>query len=109
MASESYTWTLTAYQLHGTMWLTWSTTAPFRAQQGQISVYKGETFPSNPQDDRKEWKWDDFTNDPWDTNLPWGTDWCCAWIAEKPPNEDYVYVVKLRTTGASDPKSERSE
>ncbi|MBX9268520.1 hypothetical protein [Chromobacterium violaceum] len=37
-ATKSYAWTLTAFQQHGNLWLRWSSTAPFRAQQGQIHV-----------------------------------------------------------------------
>lgn len=108
MATKSYEWTLTAKQQHGNLWLEWSTTAPFRAQQGQIVVYQGTTWPSNPTDDVKAWTWDDTKF--WDTGLPWGTDWPCAYIAQVPPNGPrYAYNVKLITTGASDPESEVSE
>jgi hypothetical protein len=109
MATSTYTWTLTAFQQHGNLWLKWSTDAPFRAQQGQISVYKGTGWPSNPQDNRKTWTWDNYDNSPWDTTLPWGSDWYCAWIAQASPNESYVYVVQLVTTGASNQKSTVSE
>ena len=98
--TSSYSWTLTAYQLHGNLWLSWSTTAPFRAQQGQIFVYSGLTFPPNPQDNVKTWSWDNENGggSGWDTKLPWGTDWNCAWGAQKSPNGPYVYVVKVTTT-----------
>jgi len=109
MADKTYTWTLTAYQQRGDLWLRWSTTAPFRAQQGQISVYKGGGFPGNPQDNREKWSWDNENNQNWDTGLPWGTDWYCAWIAEKPPNGPYTYVVQLITTGQSQPQSVESK
>jgi hypothetical protein len=109
MATASYSWTLTAKQQHGNLWLQWSTDAPFRAQQGQISVYSGTAFPSNPQDDRKAWSWDDANKSPWDTGLPWGSDWYCAWIAQASPNGPYKYVVTLITTGASQPDSTTSE
>jgi len=33
----------------------------------------------------------------------------CAWIAQSPPNEGYVYVVQLITAGASNPESESAE
>src|SRR2546429_525173 len=102
MAQATYNWTLTAYQERGNLYLQWSTTAPFRAQQGQISVYKGSSWPSNPQDDREAWTWDDFKNTPWNTGLRWGSDWYCAYIAEASPNGPYVYNVRLITTGASD-------
>ncbi|OHX10205.1 hypothetical protein BI347_20575 [Chromobacterium sphagni] len=95
--SESYTWTLTAFQQQGTLWLQWHSTAPFRAQQGQIHVYAGTQFPSNPQDQTKAWKWDDASNDPWNTDLPWGSKWFCAWIAQEPPNGPYKYVVQVVT------------
>lgn len=41
--SASFQWTLTAYEEQGNLWLKWSTTAPFRAQQGQISVYNSSS------------------------------------------------------------------
>jgi len=100
MATGTFTWTLTAFQQQGNLWLKWSTDAPFRAQQGQIHVYDRTEFPSNPQDHTKEWTWDD-SNSPWNTNLPWGTDWYCAYIAQASPNGPYKYLVQLITTGAS--------
>jgi len=96
-SSATYTWTLEAKQQQGYLWLSWSTNAPFRAQQGQISVYQSGAFPANPQDNRKEWRWDNETQ-PWNTGLPWGTGWYCAWIAERSPNGPYTYVVRLVTT-----------
>jgi hypothetical protein len=96
-ASASYTWYLNAYQLHGNLWLSWSTTAPFRAQQGQIMVYTGEFFPANPQDNVKVWQWDNLNSGGWDTGLPWGAGWYCAWNAQKSPNGPYAYIVKLVT------------
>ena len=95
--SRSYTWTLTAYQNQGKLWLRWHTDAPFRAQQGQISVYNGNFFPSKPQDDRKVWSWDNEHTGGWDTGLPWGSGWYCAWIAEASPNGPYKYAVQLVT------------
>ncbi|AOZ49290.1 hypothetical protein [Chromobacterium vaccinii] len=96
-ATKSYAWTLTAFQQHGNLWLRWSSTAPFRAQQGQIHVYDGTSFPSNPQDKTKKWTWDDAQNTPWDSGLPWGSNWYCAYIAERPPNGPYAYVVQVIT------------
>ncbi len=95
--SASYTWYLNAYQLHGNLWLSWSTNAPFRAQQGQIMVYTGEFFPANPQDNVKTWQWDNLNSSGWDTGLPWGAGWYCAWNAQKSPNGPYAYVVRLVT------------
>lgn len=109
MASRSYTWTLTARQERGTLWLSWNTSAPFRAQQGQISVYSSSSFPSKPQDNRRAWSWDNENNADWNTGLPWGSDWYCAWIAQMSPNGPYTYVVQLVTTGESDPASVTSE
>lgn len=109
MATATYTWTLTAFQRQGDLWLQWSTDAPFRAQQGQIAVYQGTTWPPNPQDDTKATTWDDSNNSPWNTGLRWGSDWYCAYIAQSPPNGSYVYNIQLITTGGSDPESEVSE
>lgn len=96
-----YTWFLTAYQQQGNLWLKWTSDAPFRAQQGQISVYAGSSFPSNPQDDRKNWSWDDDTSRSggWNTGLPWGSGWYLAWIAQAPPNGPYKYLLQI-VTGA---------
>ena len=109
MADRTYTWSLTAFQRQGNLWIDFSSTAQFRAQQGQISVYNGTGFPSNPQDNRRIWSWDNPGVSPWDTGLSWGSDWYCAWIAQSPPNEGYVYVVQLITAGASNPESESAE
>jgi hypothetical protein len=95
--AASYTWYLNAYQLHGNLWLSWSTTAPFRAQQGQLMVYTGQFFPTNPQDNVKTWTWDSDGGSQWDTGLSWGSGWYCAWNAQKSPNGPYAYVVKLVT------------
>jgi hypothetical protein len=96
-ANGTYTWYLNAYQLHGNLWISWSTTAPFRAQQGQIMVYNGQSFPPNPQDNVKKWTWDSDGGSVWDTGLPWGSDWYCAYNAQKSPNGPYAYIVKLIT------------
>lgn len=105
MATGTYTWSLSAYQKHGNLWIKWSTNAPFRAQQGQISLYKTSSWPSNPQDNRQAWSWDDQNNHDWDTGQPWGSDWYCAWIAQRSPNGPYAYAVQLVTTGSSNPAS----
>ena len=109
MATSTYTWSLIAYEQHGTLWLQWSTDAPFRAQQGQISVYESTAWPANPQDTRKAWTWDDLSNTPWNTGLAWGNNWYCAYIAQASPNGPYKYNVQLITTGQSKPDSRRSE
>jgi hypothetical protein len=100
--SAQYTWTLTAYQQQGKLWLKWNTNAPFRAQQGQISVYKGSSFPSNPQDGRKTWSWDNENGggSGWNTGEVWGSGWYVAWIAEASPNGPYKYVVQAVTVAA---------
>jgi|SRR5580658_399590 hypothetical protein len=105
MATGTYTWTLSAYQQQGNLWLKWSTTAPFRAQQGQIQVYKGIGFPPIGNQDTERWSWDNENNANWNTGLRWGSDWYCAWIAEKSPNGPYTYVAQLVTTGSSRPES----
>lgn len=103
MAQNTYEWTLEPFQQQGNLWLRRSTNAPFRAQQGQISVYNGTSFPSNPEADRRAWQWDDVNQpDPWNTGLPWGTNWYCAWIAEKSPNGPYTYVVQVITADEAD-------
>lgn len=101
--TNQYEWTLEAYENQGKLWLRWSTNAPFRAQQGQIHVYSGNTFPSDPQDDPEKWLWDTDSKNPWNTGLTWGTGWHCAWIAEEPSNGPYTYVTRLITDSSMGP------
>lgn len=97
-AAETYQWVLTAYEAQGNLWLSWQTNAPFRAAQGQIAVYSGQSFPANPQNDIRVQVWDTDTTIPWNTKLPWGQDWYCAWIAQTGAfGGPYVYVVQLVT------------
>lgn len=103
MANASFEWNLEAYQNQGNLWLRWSTNSPFRAQQGQIHVYSGQSFPSNPQDDTKKWSWDNENNQNWNTGLPWGTGWHCSYIAEASPNGPYVYFIQLVTDSSMGP------
>lgn len=103
MASATFQWTLEPYEAQGNLWLRWSTNAPFRAQQGQITVYNSDYFPANPQDNVRMWTWDDSNNSPWNTGLPWGTNWYCAYMAQKPENGPYAYVVQAITTKAMGP------
>lgn len=93
--TNNYEWTLTAYEQQGNLWLSWSQSAPFRAQQDKIEVYT--SWPSNPDSNAKAWTWADLDNTPWDSGLRWGSDWHCARIAQSPPNDGYVYVNQLIT------------
>jgi hypothetical protein len=103
MASATYMWDLEAFEQQGRLWLKWSTNAPFRAQQGQIHVYKASSFPSDPTKDTEKWSWDNENKPSWDTGLPWGTNWYCAYIAEASPNGPYVYMIKLVTNNTMGP------
>lgn len=110
---RTYTWLLTAFQQQGQLWLGWSTDSPFRAQQGQISVYESPSlfspspplfppdpthprFPADPLRYRRAWKSDTDPN-PWNTGLPYRSGWNCAWIAQKGLSGPYVYAVNLVT------------
>lgn len=96
--TKSYSWTLEPYQNHGKLWLKWSTDAPFRAQQGQLRVYSGDHFPTDPTHDMQAWTWDTSSEtNIWNTRQNWGTGWYCAWIAEKPINGPYTYVIQAIT------------
>lgn len=103
MASANFTWTLEAFEQQGNLWLKWSQTAPFRAQQGQIHVYSGDHFPSDPTKETKAWSWDNEHKPSWDTGLKWGTGWHCAYIAEASPNGPYKYFIQLITTATQGP------
>lgn len=102
MSQASFNWNLEAYESHGNLWLRWNTNAPFRAQQGQIHVYKAG-FPSDPTKDTAAWSWDNENNRNWDSGQKWGTGWNCAYIAEASPNGPYTYFIKLTTTSAMGP------
>lgn len=103
MASATYIWDLEAYEQQGRLWLKWSTNAPFRAQQGQIHVYKGTGYPSDPTKDTEKWSWDNENTGGWNTGLAWGTGWKCAYIAEASPNGPYVYMIRLTTSSDMGP------
>jgi hypothetical protein len=102
----TFTWQLTAFEYHGNLWLKWNTTAPFRAQQGQIHIYSGD-FPSNPTDNTVAWQWDNDSNNGWDTGQRWGIGWSCAWIAQASPNGPYVYVDQVVTDTDMGPDAAR--
>jgi hypothetical protein len=95
--SRTYEWMLIAEERQGNLWLRWKTSAPFRAWQDQVVVYAGQRFPSDPNSDKKEWRWaDQQPAGGWDTTLRSGSDWYCAWIAQSNQG-NYVYVVQLVT------------
>ena len=98
MAEATFTWELEAYQHQGNLCLKWKTNSPFRAQQGQIRVYKGDTFPANPEHDTEKWSWDNENKQNWNTGLRWGTGWHCAYIAQSSPNGPYVRFISLVTS-----------
>ena len=108
MSQSTFSWNLEAYESQGYLWLRWNSNAPFRAQQGQIQVYKAG-FPSNPTSNNAAWSWDNENNADWNTRLPWGTGWNCAYIAEASPNGPYVYFIQLTTTGAMGPDVLKSD
>jgi hypothetical protein len=108
MAHQEFSWTIVAKEKRGKLVLHCDTDAPFRAQRGQICVYKGSEWPSNPEEDREAWGWDNEKTPLWETGLPWGQDWYCAWTAQASPDGPYVYIVQLVTTGDFDPDSKES-
>ncbi|MFA8434298.1 MAG: hypothetical protein ACEPOZ_07255 [Marinifilaceae bacterium] len=107
MAQAFFQWNLEAYEKQGNLWLRWNTDAPFRAQQGQIHVYSTDYFPSEPTDKTERWSWDNENNYDWDTGLRWGTDWHCAYIAQRSPNGPYAYLIQLITTNCMGPNVSR--
>jgi len=98
MSAESYDWKLVASEKQGNLWLTWSTNAPFQAKNGEIRVYKGDSFPTKPGDDNKKNTSDKNHDGNWDTGLKWGTGWHCAWTADNPDGKK-VYIVQVITDG----------
>lgn len=108
MTTDKYEWSLEAYENHGNLWLKWSTNSPFRDQQGQIYVYKGDSFPENPANtDLAKWNWDTNGNN-WDTGLSWGTGWHCARGAQAPVNGPYVSFCRVVTNSSMGPNVAKS-
>ena len=96
-ATVNYSWTLTAFQNQGNLWLRWNSNAPFRAQQSKIEVYS-DGWPSNPDSNAKAWTWGTNNNGEWDSGLRWGSGWYCALIAQVGAlNKEYVYVIRFVT------------
>lgn len=108
MSEATFTWEMSALESHGNLYLEWRSDAPFDPEKGQITVYKNQEFPHDPRDEVKASISDTSHKDPWDTGLPWGSDWYCAHIA-KGPSGDFVYINQLITTGGSKPDSKTSE
>jgi hypothetical protein len=98
-ASASYTWTLSAEESGKKLLLQWSTTAPFRAQDGKIVVYKGVIFPGDADSDTQASTFDDVKlgeDGWWHTGVDYGVNLYCAWIGGK-TGVHYQYIVKLVT------------
>lgn len=97
--SKRYTWTLKAIDRGGMLHIEALSDAPFRAQQGQIHVYRAEDgFPADPGGVKAAWAWDNDAHH-WNTGLKWQRGLCVAWVAEKSANGPYVAFVKLATVG----------
>jgi hypothetical protein len=94
---SSFWWKLKAINKNGTLHIHAETSAPFRAQQGQIHVYRTNGgFPDDPEGKAEEWCWDNDAHD-WDTGLKWTSGMPVAWVAEKAPNGPYVLFLTLVT------------
>lgn len=98
-AAISHSWELTLREHSGRCCLRWSTTAPFRTLQGRLCIYAG-TFPADPATHIKACCRDDARGSQHVTELPWGRDWCAAWITRSAPDGPYVYLVKTGLAGA---------
>lgn len=102
VAAQSHTWTLRAFNHQGTLNIQASTTAPFRAQQGQIYVYAaGHTVPADPDNQAAAWAWDNDAHS-WDTGLKWAKGMHVVWIAEKTANGPHTIFLTLPTSNAED-------
>ncbi|HEY9421745.1 MAG TPA: hypothetical protein VIW92_10045 [Thermoanaerobaculia bacterium] len=96
----SFNWTVELFEQQGNCWLRWSTTAPFRAQQGKVCLY-ANSFPSDPTQ-AVAVTWDDVNQpNPFNTGQTWGSGWCAAYIAQASPNGPYVYFVQTAVTTTS--------
>jgi len=93
----TFEWTLKLYENQGNCFITWDTSAPFRAQQGKVVLYAGG-FPKDPNDNVVTWAWDDADKKPFNTGKTWGTGWCAAYIAQASPNGPWVYFIKTALT-----------
>ncbi|RUL70476.1 hypothetical protein EKH80_20590 [Dyella choica] len=93
--SATYSWNLLLYEYQGMCYIAYTTTAPFRAQQGQLMLYSGSP-PANPQD-CIAWTWDSNPS-PFNTGKPWGSGYSAGWIAQQSPNGPYTYVAATGVT-----------
>jgi len=83
----AYTWKLrSGHDDNGTLFLEGDTDAPFRAQQGQLHVYRpGEPMPIDPDGKAEVWKWDNEAH-VWDTGIQLASGRHVAWVAQESPN-----------------------
>ena len=96
-AAISYSWELSLREYNGRCNLRWSTTAPFRTVQGRLCVYAG-SFPLDPATHIKACSRDDVRGGSYITDLPWGPNWCAAWITRSAADGPYVYLAKTGLT-----------
>jgi hypothetical protein len=93
-ARATYTWYLRIGNGDGKLFLEGDTTAPFRAQQGQLHVYPlHSTFPADPDGKAEKWHWDNESH-PWNVGLDWRDGQPIAWVAQKSPNGPYTLFLK---------------
>ncbi|WP_266169021.1 hypothetical protein [Dyella subtropica] len=93
--SSNYSWNVDLYEYQGNCYISYATSAPFRAQQGQLQLYSGAP-PANPQQGIA-YTWDSNAS-PFNTGKPWGSGYSAGWIAQQSPNGPYTYVA---TTGVT--------
>ncbi len=93
--SATFTWKLRLFERRGTCHIDWNASAPFRAQQGRLHLFK-ERFPADPNSNVVKWFFDDVTDRPYDTGQAWGSGWCAAYVAEH--NGKSVYICKTDVT-----------
>jgi hypothetical protein len=89
-----FTWKLRIGDDQGKLVLEGDTDAPFRAQQGQLHVYKlGSTFPSNPDGKAEKWKWDNEAH-PWHVGVAHSRGRNVGWVAQQSPNRPNTLFLK---------------
>lgn len=97
-AAAGFRWELTLLEQHGRCCLQWRSSAPFRPLQGRLCIY-ARAFPEDPATRIRACSRDDVRNGRYLTELPWGPEWCAAWIARSAANGPYVYLARTALTG----------
>ncbi|POF32234.1 hypothetical protein [Roseibium marinum] len=91
-ASGQWTWSVTLTDFGGNCLISWSSNAPFRAQESKVQLFE---FPSG---DVVAETWATEQSGSWDTGKPYGQGWGARYIAQiGPTGSKHTYQTVLQT------------